>query len=122
MATLAEKIKHALAALEAAGKALSAVDADIAEANAAAGVRDIRLNEVAEAETRLARIREETVQADAEFARWRKVTAKEQSATNAATDVAQGKLRVLLEQIKEAEGRHANIIAGISALHARLRK
>jgi hypothetical protein len=121
MATVSEKVKAALAAIDAAAKALSAVDADIAEANAAAGVRDIRLNEVAEAETRLARIREETAQADTEFARWREVTAKQQATGNARIDQLRADLQALEEQVAERRAEHDSVVGGIAALSQRLK-
>ena len=121
MATFPEKIKRALADLEQVRRSLNAVDEDHAEAAAVGAVLDGPRAELAREEQRLARTNETIAAAEAEHRNWWEVSAREQSATNARIDQLQGKLRALEQQVKEAEERHGNILAGIAALHARLK-
>jgi chromosome segregation ATPase len=121
MATISEKVKAALSAMEAAVKALSVVDEDYASAEQVRGLLDVRRAELADVEARLARANEEFAKADAEHNDWRQKAAKEQSATNSRIDQAQERLRALEQQVADGQAKFDNIIAGISALHARLR-
>jgi hypothetical protein len=119
--TIKDKIGQALAAIETVRKSLDAVALDHAEADAVRDVLGARRAELAGVEGQLARAQEEFATTDAAHSDWRQKAAKEQSATNSRIDEAHEKLRVLDEQVKEAEGRHANIIAGIAALSQRLK-
>ena len=119
--SISAKIKQCLAALEAAGKALAAVDADCGEADAVRDVLGARRSNLADVEARLARANEEFAKDDAAHSDWRHASAREQAKASAETDRLLERLRTVEQQVKEAEGRHATIIAGISALHARLK-
>src|SRR5437762_5320951 len=121
MPTISDKIKRALAAIEQVRKDLNSVDEDHAAAETISRVLDGRRGELAEAEQRLAQIKREAVTADAEHTKWREVTAKERQKGNAEVDRLQEQLRVLDAKVKEARAEHDNILAGIAALHKRLR-
>jgi hypothetical protein len=79
-----------------------------------------RRAELAEVEQQLARTKQEAVNADAEHARWSELNARERAKANARVDELQEKLRALETQIAERQTKHDNIVAGISALGARL--
>jgi chromosome segregation ATPase len=121
MAAISAKIKECLASLDRAGKALAAVDADCAELSAVGTLLDAKRNELAELEARLTRANEEFVKEDREHSVWRQASARERAKGNAEIDRLQERLRTLKQQVEEAEERHSNILAGISALHARLK-
>jgi hypothetical protein len=119
--TLSEKIKQALAGIEAVRKDLNAVDEAHAEAKAVGALLDVRRAELAEVEQRLARIKDEAVSADAELSQWRAVAAKEQAAGNARIDELQERLRVLEAKVTERQKEHDAILASMAALGRRLR-
>ena len=121
MATLSEKVKRALADLEMVTKSLLSVDRDNAELVAVGTLLDAKRGELADVEARLERANQEFAETDAAHNDWRQKAAKEQSATGARIDQGQERLRTVEQQVKEAEERHANIIAGIAALSQRLR-
>jgi hypothetical protein len=121
MATISEKVKTALAAIEAATKALSVVDEDHASAEQVRGLLDIRRSELAQTEQQLQQIQEAAVQAGNEHAAWQELHARERMKANTEIDALQATLQALDVKVKEAQARHDNIVAGISALHARLR-
>jgi hypothetical protein len=118
---LSAKIKKCLADLEAAGKALAAVDADCGEADAVAALLDARRAELAQTEQQLQEIREAAVQAGNEHAAWQELHSRERTKGNAEIDVLQATLQALDVKVKEAQAKHDNIVAGIAALSQRLR-
>ena len=121
MAILSEKIKTALTAIEAAGKALNVVDVDLAEAKEVRAMLDLRRAELAEVEQQIARTKEAAAQADADHARWQALNAKVRAQGNAEADALQAQLRTLEDQVATRRAEHDNILAGIAALHARLK-
>jgi hypothetical protein len=121
MATASGKVKAALAAIEAAGRALNAVDECAAEVEAVQGVLDIRRSELADVEARLARANEEFAKDDAAHSDWRQKATKEQAAGNARINQLHEKLRVLEGQVAERRAEHDSIVAGMAALSQRLK-
>jgi hypothetical protein len=115
-----DKVKRCLAAIEAAAKALHAVDADSSEAEAVATLLGARRSELAEIEQQIARTKKAAAQADAEHAHWRSINAKEQQKANATIDALQSKLQALEGQAKEAQAKFDNIIGGIRSLRSRI--
>jgi hypothetical protein len=115
MSSIAAKIKQALSALEAAGKALRAVDADVTEAEAVRGVLDGLRAEIAQTQSLRERANEEFAKEDAAHAHWRQVNAREQQKANSRIDALQSKLQALEKQVEERQQQHNNILAGISA-------
>jgi hypothetical protein len=121
MSTISEKIKQALASIEAVRKDLNAVDEDHAELAALRGIVDARKAELADVEARLARAQDEFAKADADHARWREVSTKEQVKTNTQIDLAHERLRVLEGQVVERQREHDAIVDSMAALGKRLR-
>jgi len=121
MPAISEKIKAALADIEAVRKSLDAVDRDNAELTAVGAALDARRSELAGVEARMARALEEFAKTDAEHSDWRQKAAKEQAAGNARIDQLQEKLQALEKQVAERRAENDNILAGIAALHERLK-
>jgi hypothetical protein len=121
MATFSEKIKRALADLEAVSKSLDALDRDQAELMAVGTMLDARRAELAETEQRLQQTRDATVQAGNEHAHWQELHSRERTKGNSEIDALQTTLQALDVKVKEAQAKHDNIVAGIAALSQRLK-
>jgi chromosome segregation ATPase len=119
--SISGKVKIALAEIEALQKTLGAVDQDGAELDGVRGALDTRRAELAEVEARIVRASEQFAKDDVAHSAWRQAAAVEQTKGNAKVDQLQAKLRELEASVAEAEARHENILAGIAALHARLK-
>ena len=107
--------------MEAVAKDAHVIDANSSEAEAVSALLDARRSELAEVEQRLARTKEAAAQADAAHADWLNKTAEERARGNTEIDALHANLQASNAKVKEAEAKYSNILAGIAALHERLK-
>jgi peptidoglycan hydrolase CwlO-like protein len=116
-----ERIKRVLSAIESLRKELLSLDECGAEADGLRNVLAAKQQELTETESRLAKLKKEIGEADAQFSLWRTVNAKEVARGNQEVDELHGKIDVLEAEIAERRKQSDNIVAGIKSLNERLK-
>jgi chromosome segregation ATPase len=115
-----ERIKRTLSALASLQKELSSLDECGAGADALRDLLAARQQQIAEAESRLARTKEEASKEDAALNLWRAVHQKEMAKGNAEIDKLHEQLLDLEGQVQTRQQELANAISGMDALRQRL--
>jgi chromosome segregation ATPase len=116
-----DRIKRTLSAVESLRKELAELDQVGAEADGLRNVLAARQQELTETESRLAKLKKEIGEADAQFQLWRTVNQKEIARGNQEVDELHGKLDLLEVEISERRRQSDNIMSGIKALNERLK-
>jgi len=116
-----ERIKRVLSAIESLRRELASLDEVGAEADGLRNVLAARQQELTETESRLAKLKKETSEADAQFQLWRTVNQKEQVKGNRAVDELNERILDLEAKITERQRQSDNILDGIKSLNERLK-